>query len=92
MSRRKNMTEIKGSEMLQEDMTMLRELRQDIRDLHGKIDKNNDDNHKAHASLNDKLSLISEKSSINKAQIVSMVTILTIIVAASVNYGFHSLG
>ena len=85
------MTEIlKGSEVSNEEM--LRELRQDIRDLHHKIDINNTDNHKAHAALNDKLSAISERSGINKAQIVTLVTFLTLFVAGAVNWGFHAAG
>ena len=86
------MTErIKGSEM-SEQSEMLRELRQDIRGLHNKIDDHNNQNHAAHACLQKQLATISERSGINKAQIVTLVTFLTLFVAGAVNWGFHTIG
>ena len=70
---------------------ILREMRQDIRDLHGKIDDSNKDNNKSHTDFQKQLAAIDKKSSINTVKLGGFVTFITLVVASVVNYGFHTL-
>jgi hypothetical protein len=84
------MTEkIKGSEMTQSEM--LRELRQDIRDMNNKIDESNRENNKSHADFQKQLAKIDKASSINTTKLVMLVSVLSIVIAGAVNYGFHTI-
>jgi len=80
---------IKGGVMTQGEFA---ELRQDIRDLHSKIDCNNKDNHNAHAELHKELGKISERSGINTAKLGFFLVFIPILVAGLVNYGFATIG
>ena len=73
------------------DAEMLRGLREDIRDLHGKIDKYTNDNHTAHMDLQKQLAGIDKKSGINATKIGIFVTAVTIFVAGAVNAAFHMI-
>ena len=82
------MTErIKGSEMTQSEM--LRELRQDIRGLHNKIDANNDANHTAHAELHKEMSKVSERTGINSTKLGFFLVFIPILVSGLVGFSFR---
>ena len=77
----------KGSEMTQSEI--LREMRQDIRDLHNKIDDNNKDNNKSHTDFQKQLSAVDKNSSINTVKLGGFVTLISLVVAGVVNYSIY---
>ena len=73
------------------DAEMLRELRQDIRDLNNKIDNHNKVNNDAHTDLLKQVAEIDKKSGVNAAKLSVYVVFITVFGAGLVNFGFHKL-
>ncbi|MBU8921768.1 MAG: hypothetical protein KOO63_08110 [Bacteroidales bacterium] len=79
----------KGSEMTQ--VEMIREMRQDIRDLHGKIDRHVCANNKDSAEIKKMVAHVDKNSSVNTTKLSVFLSMLTIIIAGAVSFGFNTV-